>query len=285
MITIQKEGADFMKLYLSVDMEGITGLPDYTYVDSSKHNYERARKIMTEETNYVIEAAFQQGCTEIVVNDSHSKMNNLLIEALHPEAYLITGDVKPYSMMQGLDESFDGAIFVGYHARAGQFGVMSHAMIHAVRNFYINDHVIGEMGLNAYLAGYYNVPLLMVTGDDQAAKEAEDLIQGISTAAVKSSISRSAVKSLSPKKAGELLTKQVGVALENRQKVQPLIPPEKPVLRIEFTNYGQAEWANLMPGTEIEKGTTIVRFEAKDMKEAYQAMLVMTELAMNTTFS
>jgi D-amino peptidase len=274
-----------MKLYLSVDMEGITGLPDYTYVDSSKHNYERARKIMTEETNYVIESAFQQGCTEIVVNDSHSKMNNLLIEALHPEAYLITGEVKPYSMMQGLDDSFDGAMFIGYHARAGQFGVMSHAMIHAVRNFFINDHVIGEMGLNAYLAGYYNVPLLMVAGDDQAAKEAEELIKGITTAAVKTSISRSSVKSLSPKKAGELLTNQVETALQNKQKIQPLVPPDRPVLRIEFTNYGQAEWANLMPGTEIEPGTTIVRYEAKDIKEAYQAMLVMTELAMNTTFS
>lgn len=274
-----------MKLYLSVDMEGITGLSDYTYVDSSKHNYERARKIMTEETNYVIESAVQQGCTEIVVNDSHSKMNNLLIEALHPEAYLITGEVKPYSMMQGLDDSFDGAMFIGYHARAGQFGVMSHAMIHAVRNFFINDHVIGEMGLNAYLAGYYNVPLLLVAGDDQAAKEAEELVKGITTAAVKTSISRSSVKSLSPKKAGELLTKQVETALQNRQKIQPLVPPERPVLRIEFTNYGQAEWAKLMPGTEIEPGTTIVRYEAKDIKEAYQAMLVMTELAMNTTFS
>ncbi|WP_404455714.1 M55 family metallopeptidase [Oceanobacillus kapialis] len=274
-----------MKLYLSVDMEGITGLPDHTYVDFRKHNYERARKIMTDETNYVIDAAFQHGCKEIVVNDSHSKMNNLLIDQLHPEAYLITGEVKPYSMMQGLDESFDGAMFIGYHARAGQFGVMSHAMIHAVRNFYINDHEIGEMGLNAYLAGYYNVPLLMVSGDDQAAKEAEDLVQGITTTAVKTSISRSSVKSLTPKKAGELLTKRVGIALQKRQNVQPLSPPDNPVLRIEFTNYGQAEWANLMPGTEIEPGSTIVKYHAKDIKEAYQAMLVMTELAMNTTFS
>jgi D-amino peptidase len=139
--------------------------------------------------------------------------------------------------------------------------------------------------LNAYLAGYYNVPLLMVAGDDQAAKEAEELIKGITTAAVKTSISRSSVKSLSPKKAGELLTNQVETALQNRQKIQPLVPPDRPVLRIEFTNYGQAEWANLMPGTEIVPGTTIVRYEAKDIKEAYQAMLVMTELAMNTTFS
>lgn len=274
-----------MKLYVSVDMEGITGLPDHTYVDSSKHNYERARKIMTDETNYVIDAAFKFGCEDILINDSHSKMNNILIDHLHPEAKLITGEVKPLSMVQGLDNTYTGAMFVGYHARAGQFGVMSHAMIHAVRNFYINDHVIGEMGVNAYVAGHFGVPILLVAGDDQAAKEAEELIPNVITVAVKESISRSAVKSLTPKKAGELLTKKVKQALENRNNVKPLVPPEKPVLKIEFNNHGQAEWANLMPGTKIEPGTTMVTYQAEDILEAYRAMLVMTELAMNTTFS
>lgn len=274
-----------MKLYVSVDMEGITGLPDQSYVDADKHNYERARKIMTEETNHVIEAAFASGCEDILINDSHSKMNNILIDQLHPEAQLITGEVKPLSMMQGLDKTYAGAMFVGYHARAGQFGVMSHAMVHAVRNFYINDHVIGEMGFNAYVAGYFGVPVLFVAGDDQAAKEAEELIPNITTAAVKETISRSAVKSLTPKKAGELITEKVKQAVANRHHVKPLIPPEQPKLKIEFNNHGQAEWANLMPGTEIEPGTTIVSYQAKDILEAYQAMLVMTELAMDTTFS
>src|SRR5699024_8913449 len=97
-----------MKLYLSVVMESITGLPDYTYVDSSEHKYERARKIMTDEVNYVIKAAFEAGCEEILVNDSHSKINNLLIDQLHPDATLITGDVKPFPMVQGLDATFMG---------------------------------------------------------------------------------------------------------------------------------------------------------------------------------
>ncbi|WP_449355754.1 M55 family metallopeptidase [Virgibacillus natechei] len=274
-----------MKLYISVDMEGITGLPDYTYVIAGKHNYERGRKIMTAETNYVIDAAFKFGCESILINDSHSKMNNILIDELHPEAELITGDVKPLSMMQGIDETYDAVMFVGYHARAGQFGVMSHAMIHAVRNFYINDKPIGEMAFNAYVAGHFGVPVLLVAGDDQAAKEAESLISNVSTVAVKEAISRSAVKSLTPKKAGALLTEKVTQALENRYEVQPIKPPEKPTLKIEFNNYGQAEWANLMPHTEIVPGTTIVSYQAKDILEAYQAMLVMIELAINTTFS
>jgi len=274
-----------MKLYLSVDMEGITGLPDYTYVDSTQHNYERARRIMTQETNYVIDAAFNTGCGHVLVNDSHSKMNNLLVDEIHKEAELITGDVKPLSMMQGIDGSFAGAMFIGYHGRAANFGVMSHSMIHAVRHFYINDQPLGELGMNAYVAGHFGVPIILVSGDDQACKEAEELIPGVYTVAVKESISRSAVKSLTPQKAGERLQKKVKEALTSADKIEPLNPPDNPVLNIEFNNYGQAEWAHLMPGTEIIPGTTKVSFQAKDILEAYQAMLVMTELAMHTKFS
>ncbi|MGM8215744.1 M55 family metallopeptidase [Bacillaceae bacterium W0354] len=273
-----------MKLYLSVDMEGITGLPDYTFVDSSQHNYERSRRIMTEEANSVIKSAYDHGCDYLLVNDSHSKMNNLLVDELYPEAELITGGVKPYSMVQGLDQSFDGAMFLGYHARAGQPGVMSHSMIFGVRNFFINDVAIGELGFNAYVAGYYGVPVIFVGGDDQAALEAEKLIPNVVTASVKQSITRQAVKTLTPKKAQELLSQKTIEAINNRHNVEPLIPPKNPTLRIEFTNYGQAEWAALMPGTEIEPNSCIVKYEAKDILEAYRAMLVMIELALQTTF-
>ncbi|MFP7492582.1 M55 family metallopeptidase [Terribacillus saccharophilus] len=274
-----------MKIYLSVDMEGIVGLPDHTYVDSSKHNYERARRIMTTETNNIIEAARNAGAEYVLVNDSHSKMNNLLVEELHEEAYLISGEVKPLSMVQSLDGSFSGAIFSGYHARAGQFGVMSHSMIHGVRNFFLNDEPIGELGFNAYIAGHYGVPVLLVAGDDQACLEAEQLMPHVVTAPVKQSLSRSAILTPSPKKAGQLLQEKVKEAMNNIAAAKPLVPPKEILLRIEFTNYGQAEWAQLMPGTHLEYGTTIVAFPAKDIIEAYRAMLVMTELAMHTTFS
>ncbi|MEH6941408.1 M55 family metallopeptidase [Bacillus sp. JJ722] len=273
-----------MKLYMSVDMEGITGLVDYSHVFSDKHNYERSRKIMTNEANAVITSAFEEGCNEVIVNDSHSKMNNLLIEELHPEVKLISGDVKPFSMVQGLDASFGGAIFVGYHARASARGVMAHTMVFAVKRMYINDVEIGELGFNAYVAGHFGVPVIMVAGDDGAAKEAEALIPNVITAVVKETTSRSSGISITPTKAAELLKKQTAQALANSHNMKPLTPPENPLLTIEFTNYGQAEWANLMPGTQIIEGTTSVTFQAKDILEAYQAMLVMTELATNTTF-
>ncbi|MCD8511283.1 MAG: M55 family metallopeptidase [Bacillus sp. (in: Bacteria)] len=274
-----------MKLYVSVDMEGITGLVDDTFVDSAKRNYYRGQKIMTAEVNHVIEAAIQAGWSDVVVNDSHSKMNNLLIEEIHKEAKLISGDVKPFSMVQGLKEGYSGAIFLGYHSRAGAPGVMSHSMILGVRRMYINEQEVGEMALNAYVAGYYGVPVLMIAGDDEAAKEAEELIPNVTTAIVKEQQSRSAALCLTPAKTEELLREKTLEALDNNKLVKPLLPPENPLLRIEFTNYGQAEWAGLLPGAEIEEGTTIVRFQAKNMLEAYQAMIVMTELAMKTTFS
>jgi D-amino peptidase len=273
-----------MNIYMSVDMEGITGLVDHTHVDHGKHNYERGRAIMTAEANAVVESAFENGCREVLVNDSHSQMNNLLIEMLHPETRLISGGVKPYSMVQGLDDTFQGAFFVGYHARASMKGVMSHSMIFGVRNMYINDKAIGEMGFNAYVAGYYGVPVLLVAGDDQAALEAESLIPNVTTAVVKETISRSVAKSLTPVKSHALLKVKTEQALLNRKNVKPLIPPDNPDLRIEFANYGQAEWASIMPGTVLEPGTTTVRFQAKDILEAYRAMVVMTELAMKTTF-
>ena len=273
-----------MKLFISVDMEGITGLPDHTFVDSNKHNYERARRIMTEEANAIIKSAFEKGAESVLVNDSHSKMNNLLVEEIHPEADLITGDLKPLSMVQSLDESFAGVIFAGYHARAGQPGVMSHSMTFGVRNMFINDVVIGELGFNAYVAGHFGVPVILVAGDDGACREAEALIPGIVTAAVKQSISRSAVKTLHPLKAQLLLEQKTAEAIDKMDSIHPLVPPTNPILRIEFTNYGQAEWAALMPGCTIEPGTTVVKFEAKDILEAYRAMLVMVELAMQTKF-
>lgn len=125
---------------------------------------------------------------------------------------------------------------------------------------------------------------MLVAGDDCACKEAQALIPNITTAAVKQSLTRSAVQTLHPKKAQQLLQAQTIRAIENRENVKPLVPPDKPLLKIEFTNYGEAELAAMMPGCELQQQTTIVHFQAKDILEAYRAMLVMTELAMQAKF-
>src|SRR5690625_869349 len=273
-----------MRLYLSVDMEGITGLPDYRFVSAQANHYERGCQIMTEEANAIIASAFKQGVNYLLVNDSHATMTNLKIEALHPEAEIITGGSKPFSMVQGLDESFTGAIFAGYHARAGQPGVMSHTITLFIRNIYVDDVLVGEIGLNAYVAGYYGVPVMLIAGDDQACLEAKQLMPHIMTAPVKQHVTRASTKSLTPTKSQQLLEEKVAEAVQAVDQMKPLTPPEQPTIRVEFANYGQAEYASLIPGSEIEQGTTIVRFQAKDIVEAYQTIVAMATLAGHATY-
>ncbi|GAA3408007.1 M55 family metallopeptidase [Paenibacillus hodogayensis] len=274
-----------MKLFITADMEGITGLTDYSFVRQGELNYLRGREIMTDDVNHVIESAYAAGAQEIVVNDSHGKMHNLLIERIHPDVRLITGNVKPLSMVQGLDSSYDAALFVGYHSSAAKKGIMSHTMTNFTHQVYIDDAPVGEIGLNAYVAGYYGVPVILVTGDDQAAQEAEELIPGITTAVVKEQITRSTAICLTPQKSGELLRRQTSEALQNRSRVKPLVPADKPLLRVHFNSNGHAEWANLIPGTEIEGNTPVVRYQAKDMLDAYKTFMAMVNLAKHTTYS
>ncbi|MBF2631792.1 M55 family metallopeptidase, partial [Listeria seeligeri] len=167
--------------------------------------------------------------------------------------------------VQGLDSSADAAVFIGYHSRAGQPGVMSHSMTSGVRNFYINDVVIGEFGLNAYVAGAYGVPVILVSGDDYIAREAKELIPGIETAVVKEAVSRSSAVAFSKSKAEKIIREKAALSLNHKQAAV-LVPPEKTVLKIEFCNYGQAEWAALVPRTKIIDETTVV-FEAEDILE------------------
>lgn len=272
-----------MKLWVSVDMEGISGLPDDTFVDSSKYNYTRGQRIMTQEANWIVEEAIKAGYDEVILNDSHSKMNNILVEDIHPKAKLISGDVKPMSMVEGLDSSVDVAAFIGYHSRASRPGVMSHSMTNGVRHFKINDEIIGEFGLNAYVAGYYGVPVQLVSGDDQIAAEAKTLIPGIETAIVKEAVSRSSAIVYSRQESERILKAAASNAFSAR-RAAILTPPEAPILKIEFCNYGQAEWAAMIPKSKIVEETTVA-FQADNIIEAYQAMIAMTELSMKCAFS
>lgn len=155
-----------MKLYLLVDMEGIMGFVDYINVLWQKENYERSCKIMMDEVNVVIYVGFREQCLEVVVNDSYLSMNNFFVEWFYSEIQFILGSVKLYLMVQGLDQIFDGVMFLGYYVKVCMFGVMFYLMIFGVCNMYIDDMNIGELGFNVYVVGYYGVLVLMVVGDD-----------------------------------------------------------------------------------------------------------------------
>ncbi|MFY0543713.1 M55 family metallopeptidase [Brevibacillus sp. H7] len=274
-----------MKLFLSVDMEGITGIVDTTYINPDNGlNYERGRRLMTQDTNAVIEAALEWGAKEILVSDSHNTMNNILIEALHPNAKLLSGSPRDYSMMQGLDSSFDAAFFIGYHTRQGAPGVLSHTMSNVVRNMYINGLLVGEFGFNAIYAGLSGVPVCFVSGDDLVAKEAKQLVPEICTAIVKRTVSRTAAICLSRDEATAELKQQTKLALDNLKQIQPVQTQTPLELKIEFSFAGQAEMAAIVPGTLYQTGSSTVTYWAKDQYDLYKTMRAMINLADTVPF-
>ncbi len=184
-----------LKVYISVDMEGISGVNGDDQTSAAGAEYGRARKLMAEDANAAIRGAFEGGATDVLVNDSHGSQRNLLPEDLDPRARLISHSFKRYGMMEGLDESFDAIMFVGYHAKAGTpRGVFAHTGSGVVRDLQINGKSVGEGGMNAMLAQWFGVPVVMVTGDDVAVGEQRETVPGVRGVIVKRAINSRAVE-------------------------------------------------------------------------------------------
>lgn len=190
-----------MRVYISVDLEGVNGVCHSSHTQPGESGYERSVKLMHEETNAVIRGARSGGATDIVVNDSHWDMRNLRTELLEPGTTIVTGWQKPYSMVSGVSGKigpvdfpgkFDCAFFVGYHAMAGKArAVLSHT--YRAQVFFdvkLNGESVGETALNAALAAHYGVPVALVTGDDALAEEATAQLPGVKAVVVKHAVSR-----------------------------------------------------------------------------------------------
>jgi len=273
--------AEKLKVYISVDMEGITGVVNRDQVSSTGKDYNIARKWMAEETNAAIQGALDAGATEIVVNDSHGSMRNIILSDLHPSAYLITGSPKPLSMMQGLDGSFDAVIFIGYHAKAGtKDGVLDHtyssSSIHSIK---INNIEMPELGINALVAGYFDVPVVLISGDSAVCSQAKELLgEEVETVTVKEGIGRYGAKCLSLKKACELIRKKTKIALEKREKIKPFKINPPYTFELEFNYSYQADYPELIPGVKRKDGRTVC-FVIKDFIEGFKLMRALIALA------
>lgn len=269
-----------MKVFISCDIEGVSGVVNARLHTSPEgKDYGRARELMTGEASAVVEGAVQAGATEIIVNDSHGPMTNLLIEKLHPAATLITGSPKPLSMMQGIDATCDAAIFVGYHSRMGTPGVLSHTISgSSVANVWINDVIVGETGINAGLAGHFGVPVVMVGGDDALAKEAKGLLPHVHAAVVKHAITRYSARCLTPDKAKAVLQQTATEALTGLKSAKVWRPSSPVTFKIQFKDSGQAENAARMPYSKMVDPTTL-SFTADDYLTAFMGLRSMIGLA------
>jgi len=224
-----------LKVFISVDMEGLAGVVNGSDVSRNGKDYDYFRVIMAEETNAAIEGAIAAGATEILVRDSHGAKNNLLPGMLHTRAKLLKGVVDtPKNMMEGLDETFDAVMFIGYHARAGTpNAILEHTSNGNVVDFSINGVSLPEAGYNALIAGLYNVPVVFLSGDKAVCDQVTELFGAIETTAVKEALNNAAIN-LHPKTAQEKIRAGVVRALANIDKYTPykLSPPYTMVLKV-----------------------------------------------------
>jgi D-amino peptidase len=184
-----------LRIYISADMEGITGLVDAHDVQPGGMDYERGRVLMTEDVNAAVRGAHGGGARDILVNDAHGPMRNLLPDLLHQQVRLVRGRPKAMGMLEGLEPGFDAAICVGYHARAGALGVLSHSFMgHEIEDMWLDDRPAGEIGLVHATAAALGVPVILLTGDDAACAELEEWAPGTATVAVKQAKDRFAAE-------------------------------------------------------------------------------------------
>jgi D-amino peptidase len=196
-----------LKVFISVDMEGLAGVVNGPDVSPTGPDYGHFRAIMAGETNAAVEGAFKAGATEVVVRDSHGSKNNLLPSAVDRRARLLRGQgADPKNMMEGIDETFGAVVFIGYHAKAGTpNAILEHTSNGNVIDFSINGVSLPEGGYNALAAGLYNVPVVFVAGDRAVVEQIRGLLGPIDGVAVKEEIGGDASLGMSPAMAQEAI--------------------------------------------------------------------------------
>ncbi len=272
-----------MKLLIACDMEGISGVVNWDQVNPSHPEYSRFRKIMTAEVNAAIQGAAAGGAVEFLVRDGHELSNNLLLEELDPRAVLVGGSTASLAMVQGVDHGVDGVIFIGYHARAGsQNAILDHTWSSArVANVWLNSRLVGEFGLNSAVCGHFDVPVLMVSGDQTLCAEAKDWAPVVETVAVKTALGRFAAECLPAALSQQLIRdaaeKAVRQFLAGRGPAPLKVTPPV-IIEVEMIASHMADAAGLLPGARRLDGRRL-SYRAEDMLAAYSAFRSLVNLA------
>ncbi|GMA65821.1 M55 family metallopeptidase (plasmid) [Alicyclobacillus fastidiosus] len=273
-----------MKLFISADIEGVSGVA--TNVQLTKEpEYQRFRKLMTQEVNAAIEGAFEGGATEVVVADGHGNMSNILIEDLDERARLISGSNRVMCQLEGLDSSFDGIFFVGHHGREGgsERSIINHSLAGiCVSEVKVNGVVCGETEINARVAGQFGVPSLLITGDDAYVAEVKETLPNVEAAIVKRGIDRFAAELLAPKRAHALIREKARIAVERAKEFEPLVIEGPITFEVEFKGTSQALMTTTIPVVEMV-GPKKIRFTCPDMVTAYKLFWGCVIIAMTAT--
>ncbi len=271
-----------MKVWISVDMEGIAGVAHPRPTERADQGYPAAAALMVAEANAAVEGALAAGADEVVVNDSHGSMFNLDPASLHEAARLITGQ-KAWSMVEGAGpgSGVDVALCVGYHARAGHpTGTIAHTYSYGPVETRLGGRPVGEAGINAMALGAWSVPIGMVTGDDALAEEVAAWLPSAERVVVKHGIGRHAASALHPARARALVRDgaERAVRAAAAGRLAPLVLAAPIVLETDWSNAAQADLAAIVPlATRV--GDRTVRIETDDPLLAYRAFLAGIRLA------
>jgi D-amino peptidase len=276
-----------VRVYISVDMEGIAGISHYRPTQRGDAGYPAACELMTGEANAAIEGALAAGATEILVNDSHGGMYNLSPSGLNPAARLLQGQ-KAWSMVAGAlpgpdgAPAFDVALFVGYHARAGHpTGTIAHTFSDEPVETRLNGRPTGEYGVNALILGAWGVPVGLVAGDDALAGEVEAWLPWAERIVVKIAQGTSGAASLHPSRARELIRAGAERAVRRASAGDELrlLEVDRPVvIEVDHRRGLEADYAAIQPGAE-RIGDRTVAYRSDDPVSAYRMFLAGVRLA------
>ncbi|MCC7118723.1 MAG: M55 family metallopeptidase [Anaerolineales bacterium] len=272
-----------MKILIAVDMEGVTGVVDWSQVIPGSADYPRFRKLMTGDVNAAIAGAFAGGVSSVVVTDGHDSGRNILIEELDSRATLNSGTPSPLSMVQSVDEA-QGVMFIGYHARMGAInGILDHTWSdERVSGVWVNERVFGEVGLNGAVCGWFNAPVIMASGDQTLCAEVKDFFgEKIETAQVKKATGRMSAECLPPEQTAKLIeevARRAVINLRNENAPKPFKVSTPIKLEIEFVQSEMADKASLMPGAQRGRDRR-VEFTSDNMATVYQAFRTLVTLA------
>jgi D-amino peptidase len=263
-----------LNVYVSVDIEGISGVVHADMMMPGEREYDRGRRLMTGDANAAIAGLVQTGADYILVNDSHGPMRNLLFEDLHEGAHLLTGtgDAKDDCQLEGADgDHFDAAVFIGYHAMAKSLkAIHPHTIAGAtVAELRINGRPHGETGLNAAVLGYLGIPTVMVTGDTTTVAEARSFLDGIETVAVKEARGRNAAICRPLAATRPEITAAAARALEKRASIRPYLPDRPWQLDVDLLTMQQCDRARRTAGVE-RIGPVTVRILGADPWQQYR---------------
>jgi D-amino peptidase len=275
-----------MNVYVSVDIEGITGVIHRDQMGPGEREYDKGRRLMTGDANAAIEGLVQAGATFILVNDGHGPMRNLLFEEMHPAAHLLTGtgDAKDHCQIELADSrEFAAAVFIGYHAMAKTpKAIHPHTIAGGtVAELRINGRPHGETGLNAAVLGAMGIPVIMLTGDTTTVVEARDFLGGeIETVAVKEAVGRNAALCRPPGATRPEITAAAARALANRERVRPYVPDRPYRLEVDLQTMPQCDRASRIAGIE-RTGPVSINVTGDDPWAQYATLWAALRAAIN----